>query len=138
MDKLFSTEGLRITVDSLELSGDYRTAFDIGEDLDFTGMQVKALISDGTEQEIPWTDLTIEGYNKNQRGEQTLKLSYKEIEDRLGDLTARGVALKNGQTLKDLYNERCPLYEKYAHIVQECDHKRVREIVQELASQANA
>lgn len=78
MDKLFSTEGLRITVDSLELSGDYRTAFDIGEDLDFTGMQVKALISDGTEQEIPWTDLTIEGYNKNQRGEQTLKLSYKE------------------------------------------------------------
>ena len=61
------------------------------------------------------------------------KLSYKEIEDRLGDLTARGVALKNGQTLKDLYNERCPLYEKYAHIVQECDHKRVREIVQELA-----
>ncbi|MFR7571323.1 MAG: DUF4430 domain-containing protein [Blautia faecis] len=62
----------------LELSGDYRTTFDIGEDLDFTGMQVKALISDGTEQEIPWTDLTIEGYNKNQRGEQTLKLSYKE------------------------------------------------------------
>ena len=47
--KLFSTEGLRITVDSLELSGDYRTAFDIGEDFDFTGMQVKALISDGTE-----------------------------------------------------------------------------------------
>ena len=38
------------------------------------------------------------------------------------------IALKNGQTLKDLYNERCPLYEKYAHIVQECDHKRVREI----------
>ena len=64
MDKLFSTEGLRITVDSLELSGDYRTTFDIGEDLDFTGMQVKALISDGTEQEIPWTDLTIEGYKK--------------------------------------------------------------------------
>ena len=63
-----------------------------------------------------------------------LKLSYKEIEDRLGDLTARGVALKNGQTLKDLYNERCPLYEKYAHIVQECDHKRVREIVQELTA----
>ena len=78
MDKLFSTEGLRITVDSLELSGDYRTAFDIGEDFDFTGMQVKALISDGTEQEVPWTDLTIEGYNKNQRGEQTLKLLIKK------------------------------------------------------------
>ena len=67
-----------------------------------------------------------------------LKLDYSELEQRLGDLKDRGVALKNGQTLKDLYNERCPLYEKYAHIVQECDHKRVREIVQELASKADA
>lgn len=63
-----------------------------------------------------------------------LKLSYEEIEERLGDLTARGVALKDGQTLRDLYNERCPLYEKYAHVVQECDGKLVRQIVEELAS----
>ena len=63
-----------------------------------------------------------------------LKLSYEEIEERLGDLTARGVALKNGQTLRDLYNERCPLYEKYAHVVQECDSKQVRQIVEELAA----
>lgn len=63
-----------------------------------------------------------------------LKLSYEEIENRLGDLTARGVALKNGQTLRDLYNERCPLYEKYAHVVQECDSKQVRQIVEELAA----
>jgi hypothetical protein len=78
MEKLFSTEGLRVTVDSLELTGDYRTEFDLGEDLDFSGMRVKALYSDGSGQEIPWTDLTVEGYNKNQRGEQNLKLSYKE------------------------------------------------------------
>lgn len=63
-----------------------------------------------------------------------LKLSYEEIEERLGDLTARGVALKDGQTLRDLYNERCPLYEKYAHVVQECDGKLVRQIVEELAA----
>ena len=63
-----------------------------------------------------------------------LKLSYEEIEERLGDLTARGVALKTGQTLRDLYNERCPLYEKYAHVVQECDAKLVRQIVEELAA----
>ncbi len=63
-----------------------------------------------------------------------LKLSYEEIEERLGDLTARGVALKDGQTLHDLYNERCPLYEKYAHVVQECDGKLVRQIVEELAA----
>lgn len=62
-----------------------------------------------------------------------LKLSYEEIEERLGDLTARGVALKPGQTLKDLYDERCPLYERYAHVTELCDAKLVREIVEELA-----
>ena len=49
-------------------------------------------------------------------------------------MTALGVALKDGQTLRDLYNERCPLYEKYAHVVQECDGKLVRQIVEELAA----
>lgn len=35
---------------------------------------------------------------------------------RLGDLKKRGVVLKPGQTLQDLYEERVPLYQKYAHI----------------------
>lgn len=46
-----------------------------------------------------------------------LKVSYEELEKRLGDLQERGVALKEGQTLKDLCDERCPLYEKYADII---------------------
>jgi shikimate kinase len=46
-----------------------------------------------------------------------LKLSYKSLEERLGDLRARGVVLKDGYTLRDLYNERTPLYEKYADII---------------------
>ena len=37
----------------------------------------------------------------------------------MGDLKKRGVALKDGFTLKDLYDERTPLYEKYADIVVE-------------------
>lgn len=76
--KLFSTEGLRTYVDSLELTGDYRTEFYLGEDLDLSGMKVVAVISDGTRQELSLTDLTIEGYNKDKRGEQKLKISYKE------------------------------------------------------------
>ncbi|HIX67517.1 MAG TPA: shikimate kinase [Candidatus Anaerostipes excrementavium] len=51
-----------------------------------------------------------------------LKLSYKTVEQRLGDLKARGVVLKKGQTLYDLYCERAPLYEKYADIIVELDH----------------
>lgn len=46
-----------------------------------------------------------------------LKLSYETISKRLGDLHFRGVVLKEGQNLKDLYDERIPLYEKYADFV---------------------
>ena len=46
-----------------------------------------------------------------------LKLDYPKLKRRLGNLTARGVVLKNGQSLYDLYKERTPLYEKYAHVV---------------------
>ena len=46
-----------------------------------------------------------------------LKADYPTIEKRLGNLEKRGVALKPGQTLKDLYEERTKLYEKYADII---------------------
>lgn len=45
-----------------------------------------------------------------------LKADYETIKRRLGNLRKRGVALKEGQTLKDLYDERCALYEKYADV----------------------
>ena len=43
-----------------------------------------------------------------------LKISYEELERRLGDLTERGVSIREGMTLRDLYDERVPLYERYA------------------------
>ena len=46
-----------------------------------------------------------------------LKLDYDTLDSRLGNLKGRGVVLKDGQTLKDLYNERIPLYELYADVV---------------------
>ena len=45
-----------------------------------------------------------------------LKMSYEEMEKRIGNVVDRGVALKPGFTLRDLYNERVPYYEKYADI----------------------
>ena len=39
-----------------------------------------------------------------------LKLSYEEVEKRLGNLADRGVAIREGMTLLDLYNERIPYY----------------------------
>ena len=61
-----------------------------------------------------------------------LRLTCENIAERLGDLHARGVTIKPGWTLRDLYNERCPLYEQYADIVQDCDGLRLRDVVAEL------
>lgn len=45
-----------------------------------------------------------------------LALPYEEIEKRLNDIKGRGVVLREGQTLKDLYEERTLLYKKYADV----------------------
>lgn len=60
-----------------------------------------------------------------------LKLSCETIRERLGNLNERGVTLREGQTLEDLYRERVPLYEKYADIIMDCENKKIREIVDE-------
>lgn len=46
-----------------------------------------------------------------------LKLDYEALDDRLSDIKGRGVVLRDGQTLKDIYDERTKLYEKYADII---------------------
>lgn len=51
-----------------------------------------------------------------------LKVPYDIIEKRLGSLKRRGVILDEGQTLRDIYEIRTPLYEKYADIVIDCDN----------------
>ena len=63
-----------------------------------------------------------------------LKLSCEAIEERLGDLHARGVTIKPGWTLRDLYNERVPLYEKWADITVDCEQLRLREVVEYISS----
>lgn len=61
-----------------------------------------------------------------------LKLPYEELVNRLGDLEERGVAMRENQTLKELMEERSPLYEKYADITIDCHEKQIREIVEEI------
>lgn len=58
-----------------------------------------------------------------------LKVSCSILEKRLGDLTRRGVVLAPDQTLTDLYKQRVPLYEKYAHITVNVGHKTVQNAV---------
>lgn len=62
-----------------------------------------------------------------------LQLSFSSVEVRLGDLSERGVAVREGQSLWDLYQERIPLYEKYADITIHCEEKSIRQIVEEIS-----
>ncbi len=46
-----------------------------------------------------------------------LKLDYGRLKYRLGNIKNRGVVIRDGQRLSELYKERIPLYEKYADII---------------------
>lgn len=62
-----------------------------------------------------------------------LRLSCNAIAERLGDLNERGVTLKEGQGLSDLYTERVPLYEKYADFIVDCEELSIREVVEQIS-----
>lgn len=59
-----------------------------------------------------------------------LKLDYKRLRRRLGSLKKRGVVLKKGQTFRMLYEERTPLYEKYADLIIDEENNDIRETLQ--------
>lgn len=61
-----------------------------------------------------------------------LSLPLEEIRERLGDLDERGVTLRAGQDLAGLYEERVPLYEKYADCTVACGGLSIREIVEKI------
>jgi len=64
-----------------------------------------------------------------------ISLPYEEIESRLSNLATRGVTLRNGQTLRDLYDERIPLYEREADYVFEATDCSIDKTVAEIAKE---
>ena len=67
-----------------------------------------------------------------------IRLPYEEIERRLSNLATRGVTLKKGQTLRNLYDERIPLYETEADYTFEPEEGDVQETVLDLAQRLSA
>lgn len=62
-----------------------------------------------------------------------IKLSFDTINKRVGNIKRRGVVLRDGQTLFDLYQERTPLYEKYAHIVVNSEGLGIEELMERIS-----
>lgn len=63
-----------------------------------------------------------------------IKLSYETINNRLGNIKQRGVVFREGQSLKSLYEERCPLYEKYAHVIVDGENLGMEEVMEKIKS----
>ena len=65
-----------------------------------------------------------------------LKISYESLVSRLSDLQERGVVLKGGvsMSLRDLYEERQPLYERYADVTVNVDDLSITAAARKVAA----
>jgi len=67
-----------------------------------------------------------------------LDISFEEMVRRLNNITTRGIVLVAGQSLRDMYNQRVSLYEKYTDITIDCSdgdfEKCIGNVVDELHS----
>ena len=61
-----------------------------------------------------------------------IDITFEEMMRRLGDLTQRGVAIREGLTIEDVYAERHPLYEQYADYTLHSTGMTTREAVEAL------
>ena len=58
-----------------------------------------------------------------------LRLPLNEVEARLNNISTRGIAMEPGQTMKDLYDYRTPLYEQWADVAVDCGGQSLEETV---------
>ena len=62
-----------------------------------------------------------------------LQLDCAAVEERIPSFEKRGVVMRgNLSTLKELYEERKPLYERYADVTIDCNGKSVEETAEEI------
>ena len=58
-----------------------------------------------------------------------LEISFSEMEKRIRNITTRGIILMPGQTLREMYTSRVPLYEQYADITIPCSGEDLESVV---------
>lgn len=63
-----------------------------------------------------------------------LSAPFDALLGRLSNVSTRGIVIKKGSTLKDVYIERIPLYEKYSACTIDCTTLDVARCVQEIAT----
>lgn len=58
-----------------------------------------------------------------------LSLAFETVERRVRDTAERGVVMEPGQSLRELYDQRRPLYEKWADLTIDCEGKNQEEVL---------
>ena len=61
-----------------------------------------------------------------------LNVELDILEERIDDIITRGIVFENGQNIKELYEERAPLYEKYKEISIDCVENSIENIIKEI------
>ena len=61
-----------------------------------------------------------------------LRATYETVASRVSNLKGRGVAMKPAQTLREIYEERKDLYEKFADHIIDVDEQSIEATAQEL------
>jgi len=61
-----------------------------------------------------------------------LKISYPNLLKRIHNVQTRGIVMRSDQSLKDMYDERSFLYEKYSDIKINCDKLSTQQCVKRL------
>lgn len=67
----------------LEVVGEYKTEYRIGEELDLTGLILTGVWSDGSTSQLAPDDLEINGYDPSRQGEQTVTILFQSASAQL-------------------------------------------------------
>ena len=67
-----------------------------------------------------------------------IKLPLAEIERRVKNITTRGIVMEPGETLASVYDQRTPLYEKYADIIVPCKRAPLEKTVERIIKALDA
>lgn len=64
-----------------------------------------------------------------------LALPVEQVEKRLHNIKTRGIAMRPGDSIEDVFRRRRALYEEYADITVDCAGKSIEEIVEEIVGE---
>jgi shikimate kinase len=63
-----------------------------------------------------------------------IHVDFEEISRRLTNIKTRGIVIKKGNTLREVYEERLPLYLRYSDKTIDCTNRDIEECVNEIVN----